>query len=57
MTWNTLPEDEDVDDEPDEEPLNGLVEALFDEIERLRLQVRFHVFIRAPHPADRVPAF
>jgi hypothetical protein len=50
------PEDEDVEDGSDEEPLNGLVEALFDEIERLRLQVRFHGIIRVPHPADLVPA-
>lgn len=34
-------------DESEEEPLNGLVEALFDEIERLRLQVRFRGLIRA----------
>lgn len=52
LTWNTLPEDEDVEDESEEEPLNGLVEALFDEIERLRLQVCFHGLIRAPHLAD-----
>jgi hypothetical protein len=39
-----------------EEPLNGLVEALFDEIERLRLQVRCHGLIRVPHVADSVPA-
>ncbi|KAH9982702.1 P-loop containing nucleoside triphosphate hydrolase protein [Lactifluus volemus] len=36
---DVVEEDEDVDDETDEEPLNGLVEALFDEIERLRLQL------------------
>ena len=35
-------EDEDVEDVEDDEPMNGLVEALFDEIERLRLQVRLH---------------
>jgi hypothetical protein len=50
LTWNTLPEDEDVADESEEEPLNGLVEALFDEIERLRLQVRFRGLIRALIP-------
>ena len=48
LTWNTPPEDEDVEDGPDEDPLNGLVEALFDEIERLQLQVRFHEMFRAP---------
>ncbi|KAH9065928.1 kinesin-domain-containing protein [Lactarius vividus] len=32
-------EDEDVEDGLEEEPLNGLVEALFDEIERLQLQL------------------
>ncbi|KAI9511778.1 kinesin-domain-containing protein [Russula earlei] len=32
-------QDEDIEDQTDEEPLNGLVEALFDEIERLRLQL------------------
>ena len=49
-------EDEDVEDGPEEEPLNGLVEALFDEIERLRLQVRFRGSITVPCPADRIPA-
>ena len=43
-------------DESEEEPLNGLVEALFDEIERLRLQVRCHGLIRVPYVADCVPA-
>ena len=37
----TTLEDEDIEDGPEEEPLDGLVEALFDEIEHLRLQVRF----------------
>ena len=46
-----------MEDGPDEDPLNGLVEALFDEIERLRLQVRFHGMIRAPHLVDWVSAF
>jgi hypothetical protein len=32
------------------------VEALFDEIERLRLQVRCHGPIIVPHVADCVPA-
>ncbi|KAF8272945.1 P-loop containing nucleoside triphosphate hydrolase protein [Lactarius quietus] len=32
-------QDADVEDGSDEEPMNGLVEALFDEIERLRLQL------------------
>jgi hypothetical protein len=41
-------EDEDVEDVEEEEPLNGLVEALFDEIERLRLQVRLHSLVIAP---------
>jgi hypothetical protein len=45
-----------MEDESDEEPLNGLVEALFDEIERLRLQVRSHGLIRVPHIADCIPA-
>ncbi|KAI0001801.1 P-loop containing nucleoside triphosphate hydrolase protein [Russula vinacea] len=36
---DVVEEDEDVEDEAEEEPLNGLVEALFDEIERLRLQL------------------
>ena len=49
-------EDEDVEDGPEEEPLNGLVEALFDEIERLRLQVRFRGSITVPCPTDRIPA-
>jgi hypothetical protein len=40
-------EDEDVDDEADDEPLNGLVEALFDEIERLRLQVSCYMCVVA----------
>lgn len=35
---DVVEEDEDMEDES-EEPLNGLVEALFDEIERLRLQL------------------
>jgi hypothetical protein len=42
-------EDEDVDDETDEEPPNGLVEALFDEIERLRLQVSFYKWVVATY--------
>ena len=41
-------EDEDVEDGSDEEPLNGLVEALFDEIEHLRLQVRLRSLVVAP---------
>jgi hypothetical protein len=41
-------EDEDIEDVEEEEPLNGLVEALFDEIERLRLQVRLHSLAIAP---------
>ena len=41
-------EDEDVEDVEDDEPMNGLVEALFDEIERLRLQVRLHSLAIAP---------
>jgi hypothetical protein len=45
-----------MEDESEEEPLNGLVEALFDEIERLRLQVRYHGLIIVPHVADCVPA-
>jgi hypothetical protein len=45
-----------MEDESEEEPLNGLVEALFDEIERLRLQVRSHGLIRVPRVADCVPA-
>jgi hypothetical protein len=51
-------EDEDIEDEPEEEPLNGLVEALFDEIERLRLQVRFcardsvTALSRSPNPSS-----
>lgn len=45
-----------MEDELEEEPLNGLVEALFDEIERLRLQVRCYRRIRVPHVADYVPA-
>ncbi len=45
-----------MEDESEEEPLNGLVEALFDEIERLRLQVRCHRLIIVPHVADCVPA-
>lgn len=45
-----------MEDESEEEPLNGLVEALFDEIEHLRLQVCCHVLIRVPHVVDRVPA-
>ncbi|KAH9968742.1 P-loop containing nucleoside triphosphate hydrolase protein [Russula dissimulans] len=36
---DVVEEDEDIGDQSDEEPLNGLVEALFDEIERLRLQL------------------
>ncbi|KAH9081853.1 kinesin-domain-containing protein [Lactarius deliciosus] len=36
---DVVEEDEDVEDGLEEEPLNGLVEALFDEIERLRLQL------------------
>ncbi|KAN0134935.1 P-loop containing nucleoside triphosphate hydrolase protein [Lactarius tabidus] len=36
---DVVEEDEDVEDVEEEEPLNGLVEALFDEIERLRLQL------------------
>ena len=42
-------EDEDTEDGPEEEPLDGLVEALFDEIECLRLQVRFLDLIMMPH--------
>jgi hypothetical protein len=42
-------EDEDVDGETDEEPLNGLVEALFDEIERLRLQVGCYKWVVATY--------
>ena len=49
-------EDEDVEDGPEEEPLNGLVEALFDEIERLRLQVRFRDSVTAPRPTDWILA-
>jgi hypothetical protein len=45
-----------MEDELEEEPLNGLVEALFDEIERLRLQVCCHGLIIVPHVADCVPA-
>jgi hypothetical protein len=45
-----------MEDESEEEPLNGLVEALFDEVERLRLQVRCHGLITVPHFADCVPA-
>jgi len=45
-----------MEDESEEEPLNGLVEALFDEIERLRLQVRRHGLIIVPYVADCVPA-
>lgn len=45
-----------MEDESEEVPLNGLVEALFDEIERLRLQVRCHELIRVLHVADYVPA-
>ena len=45
-----------MEDESEEEPLNGLVEALFDEIERLRLQVRCHGLIRVTHIADCAPA-
>ena len=41
-------EDEDVEDVEDDEPMNGLVEALFDEIERLRLQVRLHSLAITP---------
>ncbi|KAI9444981.1 kinesin-domain-containing protein [Lactarius indigo] len=36
---DVVEEDEDVEDGSDDEPLNGLVEALFDEIEHLRLQL------------------
>ncbi|KAH9178910.1 kinesin-domain-containing protein [Lactarius sanguifluus] len=36
---DVVEEDEDVEDGLEEEPLNGLVEALFDEIEHLRLQL------------------
>ncbi|KAI0308027.1 P-loop containing nucleoside triphosphate hydrolase protein [Multifurca ochricompacta] len=36
---DVVEEDEDIEGESDEEPLNGLVEALFDEIERLQLQL------------------
>jgi len=39
-----------MEDQSDEEPLNGLVEALFDEIERLRLQVCFYSSITALIP-------
>lgn len=45
-------EDEDIEDESDEEPLNGLVEALFDEIERLRLQVSCYKLIKPIHPVE-----
>ncbi len=45
-----------MEDESDEEPLNGLVGALFDEIERLRLQVRFHGLTRLPHVVNCIPA-
>jgi hypothetical protein len=45
-----------VEDEPDEEPLNGLVEALFDEIERLRLQVSCYKLIVATHTIEGVPS-
>ena len=51
-----IPEDEDMEDESEEEPLNGLVEALFDEIERLRLQVRCHGLTIVLPVADCVPA-
>lgn len=45
-----------MEDESEEEPLNGLVEALFDEVEHLRLQVRCQGLIRVPRVADFVPA-
>lgn len=45
-----------MEDESEEEPLNGLVDALFDEIERLRLQVRCCGLTRVPHVANCVPA-
>jgi hypothetical protein len=50
LTWDI--EDEDIEDGPEEEPLDGLVEALFDEIEHLRLQVRFLNSIAMLRPAD-----
>jgi kinesin family protein 20 len=50
-------EDEDVDDGSDEEPLNGLVEALFDEIERLRLQVRRHNVVVLSQPTENPQLF
>lgn len=46
-----------MEDESDEEPLNGLVEALFDEIERLRLQVCFHGLIRLLIPLTESQLF
>ena len=45
-----------MEDVSEDEPLSGLVETLFDEIERLRLQVRCHGLIRIPYVADCVPA-
>ena len=50
-------EDEDLEDGSDEEPLNGLVEALFDEIERLRLQVRLHNIVMFSQTAENSQLF
>ena len=49
-------EDEDLEDVEDDEPMNGLVEALFDEIERLRLQVRLHSLVIVPLTHWKNPA-
>lgn len=49
-----LPEDEakDGDDDDDDEPINPLVDALFDEVEKLRMQVR-RLGILPYSPRDR----
>ena len=44
LTWSVLtedaPQEEGDKDEDDDYPINPLVDALFDEVENLRLQVR-----------------
>lgn len=42
--------DGDDEDDDDDEPINPLVDALFDEIEALRLRVRLSAIVSPKHP-------